>query len=357
MEDSGGDGTAMRDSKTYCVTGGSGFIGSWLIKSLLRRGYGVHATVRHPEKALHLLKLSERLKLFKADLQEEGSFDEAIRSCDGVFHVAASMEFGVEPNHNIDSYVQENVIDPAAKGTINVLKSCLKANSVKRVIFTSSISTMTAKDSSGKWRPVVDESCNIPTEHVWHTKPSGWVYALSKVFTEKAAIRFANENGIDLVSIITPTVAGPFLTPTVPSSIRMLLSLITGDVKLLPILAAVNSRMGSIALVHIEDICSAHIFLMENARAEGRYMCCTHNCSISELIAQLSQEYPVPTTHSLMMEKHDSQPPVISSKKLRDLGYSFKYSVQDIIHDTLQSCKQQGFLSHTQYSDDCLHRW
>lgn len=77
--------------------------------------------------------------------------------------------------HLEDSYVQENVIDPAAKGTLNVLKSCLKANSVKRVIFTSSISTMTAKDSSGKWRPVVDESCNIPTEHVWHTKPSGWV--------------------------------------------------------------------------------------------------------------------------------------------------------------------------------------
>lgn len=70
-----------------------------------------------------------------------------------------------------------------------------------------------------------------------------------------------------------------------------------GDVELLSILAAVNSRMGSIALVHVEDICSAHIFLMENAKAEGRYMCCAQNCSISELIAQLSQEYPVPATH------------------------------------------------------------
>lgn len=48
-----------------------------------------------------MLKLSDRLKLFKADLQEEGSFDEAVRGCDGVFHVAASMEFGVQPNHNI----------------------------------------------------------------------------------------------------------------------------------------------------------------------------------------------------------------------------------------------------------------
>jgi len=31
---------------TYCVTGASGYIGSWLVKSLLQRGYTVHATLR-----------------------------------------------------------------------------------------------------------------------------------------------------------------------------------------------------------------------------------------------------------------------------------------------------------------------
>lgn len=72
----------MEENKSYCVTGGTGFIGSWLIKSLLQMGYKVHAAVRHPEKSSHLLKLaegSEMLRLFKADLREEGSFDEAMR--------------------------------------------------------------------------------------------------------------------------------------------------------------------------------------------------------------------------------------------------------------------------------------
>ena len=55
------------------------------------------------------------------------------------------------------------------------------------------------------------------------------VYQLSKLLTEEAALQFAKENGIDLVSIITTTVGGPFLTSTVPSSIRVLLSPITGD--------------------------------------------------------------------------------------------------------------------------------
>jgi len=51
----------------------------------------------------------------------------------------------------------------------------MKSNSVKRVVLTSSISTLTAKDNNGKWKPVVDESCQIQSEHVFKTQASGWV--------------------------------------------------------------------------------------------------------------------------------------------------------------------------------------
>ncbi|KAK6774213.1 hypothetical protein RDI58_029452 [Solanum bulbocastanum] len=328
----------MEENKSYCVTGGTGFIGSWLIKSLLQMGYKVHAAVRHPEKSSHLLKLgedSEMLRLFKADLREEGSFDEAMRGCIGLFHVAAPMEFCPQTTENVESYVEENMIEPAIQGTLNVLKSCLKSNSVKKVVFTSSISTITARDNFGKWRPFVDESCNIPIQHVKHTKPSGW---------------FAKENGIDLISTITPTIAGPFLTPTVPSSIRVLLSPITGDPELLAILTAVNTRMGSIALAHIEDICRAHIFLMENIKAEGRYICCARSWAMSEVIDHLKKEYPCPV---IERANHDGGhgsviPSEISSKKLIGLGFSFKYEINDIIRDTISSCIHHGFLTSIQ---------
>jgi len=154
--------------------------------------------------------------------------------------------------------VQENIIGPAIKGTINLLKSCLKSNSVKRVVFTSSISTITARDSSGNWKPMVDESCQIQPDNVVNTQASGWVisdvfnsfslsiytqlipflkglslwwqvYALSKLLTEDAAFQFAKDNGIDLVSIITSTVAGPFFTANVPTSVKVLLSPLTGN--------------------------------------------------------------------------------------------------------------------------------
>ncbi|XP_057978567.1 phenylacetaldehyde reductase-like isoform X3 [Malania oleifera] len=82
-----------------CVTGASGYIASWLVKLLLRRGYTVRATVRNlhdPKKTEHLLSLDgakERLHLFKADLLEENSFDSVIDGCDGVFHVASAVYF------------------------------------------------------------------------------------------------------------------------------------------------------------------------------------------------------------------------------------------------------------------------
>lgn len=87
------------EGKVVCVTGGSGYIASWLVKFLLNRGYVVKATVRDPDdlkKTEHLPALAgakERLHLFKANLVEEGSFDPVIDGCDGVFHMASPVLF------------------------------------------------------------------------------------------------------------------------------------------------------------------------------------------------------------------------------------------------------------------------
>ncbi|KAJ6350928.1 hypothetical protein OIU78_006948 [Salix suchowensis] len=101
----------------YCVTGGTGFIAAYLVKSLLEKGHLVRTTVRDPGDVgkVGLLRefdgAKERLKIFKADLLEEGSFDEAIQGVDGVFHTASPV---LVPH---DDNIQATLIDPCINGT------------------------------------------------------------------------------------------------------------------------------------------------------------------------------------------------------------------------------------------------
>ena len=132
------------DSKTITrpilVTGATGYIASWVIKKLLEQGHTVHATVRDLNKTAsfaHLEKIAQELnanlKFFKANLLDEGSFDEAMQGCEVVIHMASPFLVT-----NFKDPIAD-LVDPAVKGTINVLNSVNRTESVKRVVVTSSI--------------------------------------------------------------------------------------------------------------------------------------------------------------------------------------------------------------------------
>jgi nucleoside-diphosphate-sugar epimerase len=83
-------------TKPVLVTGGSGYLASWIVKMLLEEGINVHATVRVPssvQKVAYLKALAEattgQLKLFKSDLMDHGSFDQPMQDCELVIHTAS----------------------------------------------------------------------------------------------------------------------------------------------------------------------------------------------------------------------------------------------------------------------------
>jgi anthocyanidin reductase len=328
---------------TVCVTGASGFMASWLVKRLLQKGYTVHATVRDPEneaKVRHLLDISgaaERLKLFRGELSEDGSYDAAVAGCHGVFHVATPIDFAPKDPEN-------DVIKPAINGTLNVLKSCTKSKTVKRVVVTSSAATVSINESAEQ-NQYIDESCWTDVDFLQTKKPPTWSYPVSKTLAEQAALQYGKEQGLDVVTIIPVLVVGPSITPSVPSSVQLALSFLTGNPHTLQAIKGMQLVSGSISLVHVDDVCSAHIFLMENPSAEGRHICCPINTSVPQLAKHLSKRYPQYNVPTQFEDVPQTAKVNISSKKLVESGFSFKFGIDEIYDDAVEYFKTKGLLN------------
>ncbi len=265
------------------VTGATGYVAGWLVKRLLGEGFTVHATVRDPknmEKVAHLNQMAEdtdgTLKLFKADLLEEGDFSEAMEGCNVVFHTASPFKSRVKDP-------QKDLVDPALKGTENVLKSAKKTKSVKRVVLTSSVAAI-----YGVPEDVTKAPNGILTEEIWNTSSSLEVtpYNYSKTLAEKAAWKLAKgQKSWDMVVINPALVFGPGTAKSQTSeSFNVVKSLMGGRMES----GAPNMCLGA---VDVRDVAEAHFRAAFIPDAEGRYITFSESCSFLGLADMLRSQY------------------------------------------------------------------
>ncbi|KAM1137297.1 hypothetical protein EV2_036317 [Malus domestica] len=303
------------DSKgKVCVTGAFGFMASWLIKRLLLSDYHVTGTVRDPgneKKLAHLWRLEgakERLRLVTADLMEEGSFDDAIFGCHGVFHSATLV---LKPS----SDPKTEILEPPVEGTLNVLRSCKKNPSLRSVVLTS-------YSAAVRVRPDGDFTSNI------------W-YPMSKILAEKAGWDFCKENAIDMVTVLPSFVIGPCLPPELCSTASDVLGLLKGETEKFKW----NGRMG---YVHIDDVALCHILVYEHESAHGRCICSSTVMDNTELGSLLSTRYPslpIPTRFEQLGRPRYYE---LNTSKL-GRGFKFK-SIQEMFDDCIASLVEQGHL-------------
>ncbi|GAB4856271.1 hypothetical protein Ancab_014199 [Ancistrocladus abbreviatus] len=321
------------EGKVVCVTGASGFIASWLVKLLLLRGYTVKASVRStndPLKTEHLISLAgakERLHLFEANLLEDGAFDSAIEGCEGVFHMAS-------PAYLIAQDPQAELIDPAIKGTLNVLSSCAKFPSVKRVVLTSSMAAALHNDRHKTPETVVDESWFSDPEIL---KESKMWYHLSKHLAEQAAWKFANEKGIDMVVMNPAMVIGPLLQPILNESASMILDFISGSK---------TYRNATFGWVNVKDVANAHIQAFEITSASGRYCLAetvAHDSTIVEILHELYPNLQLPD--KCADDKAFESTFQISKEKIKSLGIDYINPLKVSLKEIVESLKEKKFVS------------
>ena len=243
------------DTARLCLVLTSRYISSYVVKILLEKGYTVHGTTRStaPEKVKHLTRLpgaAERLKLFQADLLNEGAYDAAIAGCVGVFHMASPFFLADQ--------TEEALIPPAVDGTKNVMASCIKLG-VKKVVLTSSTAAVYVQYGA---KPPE----HVYTEEDWSNEEAmrahNFWYALSKQLAEQAAWSVVEGTDLALVTMNPCLVVGPMLQPGLNTSCAAVLAYMNGS--------KTEIEATPKAIVDVRDVALAHVLGMEKGDYEGR---------------------------------------------------------------------------------------
>ncbi|XP_031405801.1 cinnamoyl-CoA reductase 1-like [Punica granatum] len=195
-------------------------LNEFVVKLLLSNGHIVHGAVRDPkdEKYAQLNKLERafgNLKHFNADLLDYDSLQLAIEGCDGAIHVASPVA------SNTIHLQKVQVLEPAMKGTLNVLKACLEAK-VKRVVHVSSVAAVLMSPKWPKDR-VLDEICWSDKEYCRNK-----CNYLSTTEAESAAFEYAKQTRLDVVSVCPGLIIGPVLQPPLNMRTMILLKVVKG---------------------------------------------------------------------------------------------------------------------------------
>ncbi|KAM7476330.1 hypothetical protein LguiB_023573 [Lonicera macranthoides] len=99
----------------------------------------------------------------------------------------------------------------------------LNSQTMRRLVYISSGSTILFQE---KELGLLDESLWSDLDFIRTSRPSGATYYISKALTEKAALDFANENGLEFVTIVPTYIHGLFITPQCPDLVRASLAMI-----------------------------------------------------------------------------------------------------------------------------------
>lgn len=345
-------------SKPVLVTGGNGYIASWLVRYLLEDGMDVHASVRDPDnadKVGHLESMAAQAKgeltLFRADLLDAGAFDAAMAGCELVCHTASP--FVVKTQKDTES----QFVKPALRGTENVLASANNCDSVKRVVLTSSVAAVygDAIEMSQAHLDAFDES------H-WNTTSSAdhQAYSYSKRVAEKRAWEMqAQQDRWDLVTINPGFVLGPSLAHASDSgSIETITQLVDGTM-----------RMGApelyFGVVDVRDVARAHKLAGYADAASGRYITCAESLGMLDLGTALREafgnQYPFPKRYLPKWLLSVAAPFVGLSRDYvaRNVGYPLAFDNHRIKKDlgmTFRPARESVVAHFQQMLDDGLVR-
>lgn len=254
---------------TVLVTGGSGFIAVHCMVKLLQQGYKVRTTLRSLRREHEVGEMLENggvtslenLSFIEADLSSDKNWNEAVKDCTYVLHVAS-------PTPAIQFTHEDELINPARDGVLRVLKAS-KTAGVKRVVLTSAFGAVGMGHKNRK-TPYTENDWSILSEKI-HP------YQKSKTIAERVAWDFINNEGNSLqLSAVNPVgVMGPILGKDYSHSNQSIRQMLEGQIKACP-------KIDS-CYVDVRDVADLHLLAMTHPKAAGERFLATSGDALSML--------------------------------------------------------------------------
>lgn len=325
------------------VTGGTGFLGSAVVRALVSRGAHVRTLVRPTSPRGNVAGLN--CEVVVGDLTDRQSLRSATQGIRYLFHVAADYRLWAPDASVIE---RSNV-----GGTRNLMREALSAR-IERIVFTSSVAALKI---AGAIAPVDETAALPPHEAVG-------VYKRSKTMAERLVKEMIEGENLPAIIVNPTTPIGPRDIRPTPTG-RILLDAARGRIP-----AFVDTGLN---FAHVDDIAEGHLLAFERGRIGEQYILGGENLSLQELlgtiarltgrkaprirlprlplfplaygaqaIAQLTGKEPLLTVDGLRMSRYKMF--FTSAKAERELGYRSRPYEEGVV-DALAWFREAGYLT------------
>jgi len=301
------------------VTGGAGFIGRHLVKSLLKSGYKV--TIfdnfsNSSEKQIASL-VDDGLNVISGDITDYESLLNSLSGNDLVIHLAAQIS------------VQKSIDDPEftnkvnVQGTVNLLNACVKKN-IKKIIFVSSAAVYGIPDEL----PIFEKS---------QTKPIS-PYGESKLAMEKSLEEFSQSNDLNCIILRLFNVYGEGQSIEYAGVITKFMEKIQSD-KSLIIFGDGNNTRDFVSIDDVVNFFHLAIKKLDDKKASIYNIATGKPISINELanlmITISGKKLEIEHSKPLEGDIKHSQASISSAQS--EIGYSPKVSLREGLEQLLKS--------------------
>ena len=267
------------------VTGGAGFIGCHVVRSLLDRGYTVRVLDSlidqvHGDVAIQNPVLGE-VELIRADVRDLDRMTAALDGMDSVIHLAAEVGVG-QSMYAIDRYVSVN------DGGTAILFQALIDRPVRRVVVASSMSIYgeglyrsaagermddvirPATRGEAGWDPVGPDGRALTPMATpeWKRPNLASVYALTKYVQERLTLTVAPAYGMQGVALRLFNVYGPGQALSNPYTGVLAIFASRLHNRQRPVVFEDGEQRRD--FVHVEDVASAFLLALEHPDAPGQ---------------------------------------------------------------------------------------